>query len=125
KEIKSGEATRIMTGAQIPAGADCVVMLEDTDTFSKDGKSFISLSKSMESNQNIIEKGSEVKEGTVLVEEGTLINPGVKALMATFGYKEIFVAKKPLVGILDRKSTRLNSSHVSISYAVFCLKKKN
>src|SRR5699024_11398134 len=31
---------------------------------------------------------------------------------------------KPLVEI-DRKSTRLNSSHVSISYAVFCLKKKN
>src|SRR5438067_5181796 len=28
-------------------------------------------------------------------------------------------------GNLDRKSTRLNSSHVSISYAVFCLKKKN
>src|SRR5699024_11781559 len=27
--------------------------------------------------------------------------------------------------MLDRKSTRLNSSHVSISYAVFCLKKKN
>src|SRR5207249_9525707 len=29
------------------------------------------------------------------------------------------------VGFEDRKSTRLNSSHVSISYAVFCLKKKN
>src|SRR5690554_7440577 len=28
-------------------------------------------------------------------------------------------------GFLDRKSTRLNSSHVRISYAVFCLKKKN
>src|SRR5438477_9354628 len=28
-------------------------------------------------------------------------------------------------GVLDRKSTRLNSSHMSISYAVFCLKKKN
>src|SRR6266496_4763208 len=27
--------------------------------------------------------------------------------------------------LLDRKSTRLNSSHVEISYAVFCLKKKN
>src|SRR5699024_12619771 len=27
--------------------------------------------------------------------------------------------------VIDRKSTRLNSSHVSISYAVFCLKKKN
>src|SRR5690349_23576319 len=30
----------------------------------------------------------------------------------------------PLVGLEDRKSTRLNSSHVEISYAVFCLKKK-
>src|SRR5690554_7484740 len=28
------------------------------------------------------------------------------------------------IGALDRKSTRLNSSHVRISYAVFCLKKK-
>src|SRR5437868_11938909 len=33
-----------------------------------------------------------------------------------------FVARNP--EFLDRKSTRLNSSHVSISYAVFCLKKK-
>src|SRR5699024_11844989 len=31
---------------------------------------------------------------------------------------------KPGKGLRDRKSTRLNSSHVSISYAVFCLKKK-
>src|SRR5690625_6365813 len=30
-----------------------------------------------------------------------------------------------LIGKEDRKSTRLNSSHVAISYAVFCLKKKN
>src|SRR3712207_8780821 len=29
------------------------------------------------------------------------------------------------VAALDRKSTRLNSSHANISYAVFCLKKKN
>src|ERR1035437_10249796 len=32
---------------------------------------------------------------------------------------------KPVVGAIDRKSTRLNSSHANISYAVFCLKKKN
>src|SRR5690606_40649011 len=31
----------------------------------------------------------------------------------------------PEIFIIDRKSTRLNSSHVKISYAVFCLKKKN
>src|SRR3712207_8154798 len=31
----------------------------------------------------------------------------------------------PEHGVIDRKSTRLNSSHANISYAVFCLKKKN
>src|SRR3712207_7495511 len=31
---------------------------------------------------------------------------------------------RPLLGVRDRKSTRLNSSHANISYAVFCLKKK-
>src|SRR5437868_12756933 len=36
-----------------------------------------------------------------------------------------FNAKMRNIGLRDRKSTRLNSSHVSISYAVFCLKKKN
>src|SRR5699024_11591063 len=34
-------------------------------------------------------------------------------------------SKSSLNSLEDRKSTRLNSSHVSISYAVFCLKKKN
>src|SRR5438876_8297840 len=34
------------------------------------------------------------------------------------------IAKVGLADFLDRKSTRLNSSHPSISYAVFCLKKK-
>src|SRR5690606_41464672 len=38
--------------------------------------------------------------------------------LAGVGFWNFFIAK-------DRKSTRLNSSHVKISYAVFCLKKKN
>src|SRR5438477_4883958 len=35
-----------------------------------------------------------------------------------------FLLDLNLTGRIDRKSTRLNSSHMSISYAVFCLKKK-
>src|SRR3712207_7335676 len=35
------------------------------------------------------------------------------------------VSKNYNAAFLDRKSTRLNSSHANISYAVFCLKKKN
>src|SRR3712207_7751031 len=37
---------------------------------------------------------------------------------------DLDVAEGEIVGFLDRKSTRLNSSHANISYAVFCLKKK-
>src|SRR5699024_12805186 len=39
-------------------------------------------------------------------------------------FTNVFRQFRNIVGLRDRKSTRLNSSHVSISYAVFCLKKK-
>src|SRR5690606_42056562 len=53
---------------------------------------------------------------------GTSINerrPVRTILAETFPYTAMLAA-----AAIDRKSTRLNSSHVKISYAVFCLKKK-
>src|SRR5699024_12066654 len=47
----------------------------------------------------------EIK-GTVVKRDPSTVNPAIQT------------------GTIDRKSTRMNSSHVSISYAVFCLKKK-
>src|SRR5437660_4613673 len=53
-------------------------------------------------------------------------------IAVVFGMRTLQVTRKYLnfndatqTPIQDRKSTRLNSSHVAISYAVFCLKKKN
>src|ERR1035441_10723300 len=54
------------------------------------------------------------------------VNPGVTEEVDR-GLADIFRASTiswRLVARLDRKSTRLNSSHLGISYAVFCLKKK-
>src|SRR5690606_40417916 len=39
--------------------------------------------------------------------------------------RSIISTTAPMLFNIDRKSTRLNSSHVKISYAVFCLKKKH
>src|SRR3712207_7911346 len=39
--------------------------------------------------------------------------------------RRVYGVGPPLLAKPDRKSTRLNSSHANISYAVFCLKKKN
>src|SRR2546426_7582167 len=50
---------------------------------------------------------------------GCIIGKALEPLNGGTGYVAVFV------NIQDRKSTRLNSSHLVISYAVFCLKKKN
>src|SRR5437868_10775753 len=49
-----------------------------------------------------------------------LVMPLTAFLGRLVGQKRLY-----MISLVDRKSTRLNSSHVSISYAVFCLKKKN
>src|SRR5690348_17749466 len=53
--------------------------------------------------------GQEIPNGAILFKDGRIVAVGTKVDDAS---------------VLDRKSTRLNSSHPSISYAVFCLKKK-
>src|SRR5690606_41198449 len=50
---------------------------------------------------------------------------GHGAMLLSAKHPELFIAAGSMSGVMkDRKSTRLNSSHVKISYAVFCLKKK-
>ncbi|MUV36303.1 Molybdopterin molybdotransferase [Lentibacillus sp. JNUCC-1] len=98
--LQSGQATRIMTGAQIPDGADCVAMFERCDTFEKNNHTYMSVTSETKPGDNIIKTSSEISEGEQLLSEGTIINPGVKALLATFGYKQVKVAKQPLVGVI-------------------------
>src|SRR5947209_12700313 len=54
----------------------------------------------------------------------TRIVAGVWVPQLTAIMDAVEAAKKAGVPVIDRKSTRLNSSHANISYAVFCLKKK-
>src|SRR5207253_7362094 len=66
--------------------------------------------------------------GTFLTRSGVLnqfsvhsfVSPGGLPLVMLLVFLLLFASER-----VDRKSTRLNSSHVAISYAVFCLKKKN
>ncbi|WP_046175867.1 molybdopterin molybdotransferase MoeA [Domibacillus indicus] len=90
------EAVRIMTGAPLPAGADAVVMLEqaviDEDAFT--------IRKPFGPLENVSLKGEDAREGEIIAEAGTFINPGVVAVLATFGYAKVTVSKKPVVGLL-------------------------
>jgi len=95
--IGRGEAYRIMTGAQIPKNADAIVMLEQTT----EGKDSFTIRKTFSQGENISFKGEDAKEGERLIEAGAFIHPGTIALLATFGYAEVNVAKRPVVGILS------------------------
>ncbi|WP_336823508.1 gephyrin-like molybdotransferase Glp [Sporosarcina sp. USHLN248] len=97
KPIGEKEAYRIMTGAQLPEDADTVVMFEQTTEL--DGG--FTIRKPFEAGENVSFKGEDAKEGELLIEAGSLIHPGTVALLATFGYAQLTVGKRPVAGILS------------------------
>lgn len=99
KQIGPLQAVRIMTGAQIPEDCDAVVMLELAKAYEKNGRNYMSIKRSYQPGDNVSFKGEDAKTGDALVEKGTKINPGIQAILATFGYAEVPVVKKPLVGL--------------------------
>lgn len=106
-EILSDQAVRIMTGAEIPSGCDAVIMLEDVREIQGKGKSYIQLTKQLAPLENITLTGEDTKKGEILVKKGTYINAGVMALLATFGYQQVPVSRKPRVGIISTGSELL------------------
>ncbi|WP_040226196.1 molybdopterin molybdotransferase MoeA [Bhargavaea cecembensis] len=96
KTVGEREAVRIMTGAPIPDGADAVVMFEQT---SGEGAGF-TIRKPFDPLENVSLKGEDLEEGEEVVPAGAFIHPGTIAVLATFGYAEVEVARRPVVGIL-------------------------
>ncbi|MGD6815979.1 gephyrin-like molybdotransferase Glp [Metabacillus sp. 84] len=107
KAAEKGHAVRIMTGAALPAGFNAVVMLELVKEKSVQGRKLIEISRTYKKGDNISFKGEDTLEGSVLSERGTIINPGISALLATFGYESVPVAKQPVVGVLATGSELL------------------
>lgn len=108
KLVGDHEAVRIMTGAQIPNGADAVVMFEQTieleDTFT--------IRKPFSKNENISLKGEETTTGDVVLKKGQVINPGAIAVLATYGYAEVKVIKQPSVAVIATGSELLDVNDV-------------
>ena len=96
-----------MTGAAIPRGCNAVVMLELTEGFERNERTYMTLKRCFAAGDNISFKGEDVKQNTILVKEGTVINPGVAALLATFGYSSVHVVKRPIIGIVTTGSELL------------------
>ncbi len=105
--VHSGQVVRIMTGAEMPATCNAVIMLEDVTEYTSDGTLKIAISQKVITGERVFAKGSELTEGTCIVAKGTQITPGVTGLLATFGVHQVKVKKKPLVGVLATGSELL------------------
>ncbi|MFP4978326.1 gephyrin-like molybdotransferase Glp [Paenibacillus sp. CN-4] len=97
------EAVRIMTGAPLPEGTDAVVMLEQTV---EEGQSF-TIRKPFAPLENVSLQGEDMRLGETVIPAGQLIQPGIVALLATFGYTQVKTARRPMVGILSTGSELL------------------
>ncbi len=95
-ELKTGEAIRIMTGAPIPKGANCVIRQEDTDY----GVEKVTINKNLKPNSNICFKGEDIEENTLVVEEGEKLTYVHQGILASVGVFEIEIYKKPKVLLL-------------------------
>jgi molybdopterin molybdotransferase len=94
--LEPGHAIEIMTGAPIPPGADCVLMVEHAHVES--GR--ITPTRSLHPGENIVSAGAEARAGATLIEPGTRIGPQHIALASACGYENLSVYTQPRVAIL-------------------------
>ncbi|CAN5901660.1 molybdopterin molybdotransferase MoeA [soil metagenome] len=96
RALVRGEAARIMTGAYVPAGADCVIRVEDT-TANADG---ISVLDDRDAGRNIRRRGEDVRAEQVVMRTGTAIAAPHIGVLASVGCAEPLVYRRPRVAIL-------------------------
>tara|TARA_B100000676_G_scaffold309851_1_gene374636 strand:+ start:1073 stop:2281 length:1209 start_codon:yes stop_codon:yes gene_type:complete len=93
--VGSGEACKIMTGAQIPEGADAIVMVEDSTTQPNN----VTINGPARPGF-IRRKGENLAQGTVALSSGTVLTPACISLAATMGYADVSVVEKPKIAVI-------------------------
>ncbi|MEN6622539.1 MAG: gephyrin-like molybdotransferase Glp [Smithella sp.] len=100
KSIHEKECSKIMTGAIVPDGADCVINVENTETMPENKVRITGVAVS----DNICYQGEDVKRGDFVLRKGTLILPQQIAVLANAGVSIIPVYKKPRISIITTGS---------------------
>ena len=99
--VKQGCCSKVMTGAMVPQGAECVLMVEDS--FEENGavRSIGAGAGKLGRKTNICLKGEDLAAQTLLLSSGTLLKSQHIAMLAAYGYTELCVSVRPKVGIIS------------------------
>src|SRR6267143_2153698 len=97
KTVGPGEATRIFTGAPLPAGADTVVRQEDTEP---NGKNRVAIVIPPQAGRNVRHKGEDIHKGDPVLAAGTALGPAQLGVLASIAHGEPLVHRPPRVAFL-------------------------
>ncbi|MDY0286777.1 MAG: molybdopterin molybdotransferase MoeA [Bacteroidales bacterium] len=95
-KVVPGTCARIMTGAMIPRGADCVVRVEDTH---RNGNQVIYTGTG--TSDNICRQGEDIVSGALVLQKDALLNPQHIAILASVGAIKPLVYSKPSVAVIS------------------------
>ena len=127
--VKPGQAVRVMTGAAIPPGCDCVIRQEDTDC----GQSQVAVCRPLRQHDNFCFRGEDFKAGNLLLPAGTRLNAAALGVLASAGIMQVPVRPKAKVALLvtgdelfepgEGKALppgKIYSSNMALLYARLC-----
>jgi molybdenum cofactor synthesis domain-containing protein len=95
--VEAGTAVEIATGAPMPAGADAVVMVEETERAGAD----VRVMTPVYPRQNVGRQGADIVAGQTVIARGDVLNPSRIGAIAALGAGEVEVFAKPTVAILS------------------------
>jgi molybdopterin molybdotransferase len=106
EKVVVGKATKVLTGAPIPEGADAVLKYEDTELNGNRVKIFAGFTP----GENVVPAGEDVAKGEIVASRGTVVTPPILGLMASLGIIKIPVFKRPKVAIISTGDELLDIS---------------
>jgi molybdopterin molybdotransferase len=96
QSIEPNTCSKIMTGAPVPVGADCILMVEEVVEVDAETIRFTG----SDTKTNIAIRAEDIKKGNIALAKGVRIEPTHIAIMAAVGLTKVSVAQKPIVSIL-------------------------
>jgi molybdopterin molybdotransferase len=99
--LAPGTAARIFTGAQVPPGADAVLMQEQAEAVPGDGLGAMRVRAAPAAGEWIRRRGEDVRAGDVVLARGVRLTPQALGLAASIGAAELQVVRRPRVALLS------------------------
>ena len=96
RPLGAGTATRVMTGAPVPEGADGVIRVEDTDG----GRERVRIRADRDAGKNVRRRGEDVREGQVVLEAGAPLGAAQLGVLASVGAAAVAVRRRPRVAFM-------------------------